>query len=114
MRGRFIGLILGAVLCFVLMFSIFHWAYVPRYNGKISLSESQYSVFKEAIAQKDVTVDNINVLNSNEPVVVIFQVETKNGFPYGNKSSNPEYWASIILGVVGGASGCLLGRVYEN
>jgi len=114
MKGRFIGLILGAIICFTIMFCIVHWAYVPRYNGKISMTETQYSDFKEAIVQKDVTVDSINVLNSTEPIVVIFQVETENGFPYGDKSSNPEERASLIMAVVGGGLGFALGSVYER
>jgi ABC-type antimicrobial peptide transport system permease subunit len=114
MKGRFIGLILGAIVGFAVMCSICEFVYAPIYNGKISLTEAQYSVFKETIAQKDVTVVSINVLNSNEPIVVIFEVCTKSSFPYGNKTMNPRYLVIPMGMILGSSLGFVAGALWEK
>ena len=113
MRGRYIGFIIGVVLGFTLTWSTFS-GYKPEYDGKISMTESQYSGFKQAIAQKDVEVDSINVLNTNEPVVVIFDVRTKAYFPYGDKKENPVPWIvpliTVLMGILGYCGGYMFGE----
>jgi hypothetical protein len=114
MKGRFIGLTSGTVVGFLMVLIISTFTYVPKYVGKISMNETQYSNFKTAIAQKNVTVDYINVLNSNEPIVVLFEVHTKDVFPYGNKVMNPEILLLIVISIFGGAMGFSLGIVNDN
>jgi hypothetical protein len=114
MRKWIAGFIIGAIFGFVLMFCIMKFAYAPIYQGKITLNDTQYSAFKEAIVQKDVTVDNINVLNSNEPIVVIFKIRTKGVFPFGHKTMNPEYVVIPLCTILFGGIGSLIGMLFDS
>jgi len=67
-----------------------------NYTGKeIFTTEEEYQAFKLAIADKSVKIQDLDVLNSNTPIVVQFNVEAKT-FDYGN-SNKVE---SSVIGLV--------------
>jgi hypothetical protein len=113
-KGWFIGLLLGGIAAFILIFSLMVWVYTPIYSGKIAMDESQYSVFKKTIAQNNVTVDSITVLNANEPIVVIFKVRSKTLFPYGHKLTNVGYVMVPLITICGGLAGFSIGVLCEG
>jgi hypothetical protein len=75
------------VAAFFFTMGITSYFFENTYEGKeVFYSEEEYGEFKLACAAPDVRLGNIEVLSSEPPIVVEFQVESYHQFEYGEKS----------------------------
>jgi hypothetical protein len=72
---------------------------VDAYSGRVVFNtESDYSQFKQVLADQDVDISDMTVLSSAPPILVQFnQVQVSHNiyFPYGEKQFFP-HWLFIV------------------
>ena len=109
MKG-YVGALLGVLVALVLFFGCYFGAtglVGNAYSGKLALDEQEYTEFKIALADESVSIQKLNIASSAAPVIVDFEVVTKDIFPFGKKR-NELGWlipvgviVSLIFGAVG-------------
>jgi hypothetical protein len=95
--------IMGIILCLAGAYAFGVAAFTPQvdiYSGKLIMSDSEYTVFKEALLQPSVEVKDIKSLSSSNPYIE-FKVTVPQGqdFPFGMKSTDD--WKTMTMGMGG-------------
>jgi len=70
------------------------------YLGKeVFETETQYSDFKRAVGAEEININTIDVLSSEPPIVVSFNVRVPYGntFPYGEKQSHLSSYITVTV-----------------
>ena len=69
------------------------------YSGKVLLSQQDYTSFKQDCSVKGITINSLEELNHDYPVLVQFDVTSPTEtFPYGKKHTNIDgNWIPVIL-----------------
>jgi hypothetical protein len=74
------------------------------YRGQeVFYTEQEYIKFKQALVDYEVTIEDIDVLSSEPPIIVkfaIYGVEKPDVFPYGEKI-NTGIGMAMFIGVIG-------------
>lgn len=105
--NKAIAIIMGLIVGLALGFAIFTVNH-NVYDGKVTLSEQEYTEFQQEMAREDVTIAKMEELGSGYPRVVTFSVKGED-FKYGELRTPIEIAIGMALvfgvgGFVGGYS----------